>query len=199
VHVWRIELDRNYRGFDLPVDERERADRMRPGARRRWIAGRRAFRLVLGRYLEEDPGRIVLRLGNHGKPALAHSPPPLHFNLSHSGDLGLVVVALEHEVGVDVERIDPRRKVMDLARLGLGRDAAAAVRAAPPQDQIGVFHDAWVRREAIAKCLGVGLTASLPSTPVAVTTLDAGDGHAAAIAIRRPSGLPLRPFHLGTP
>ncbi|HXS47179.1 MAG TPA: 4'-phosphopantetheinyl transferase superfamily protein [Solirubrobacterales bacterium] len=198
MHVWRIELDRDHGDRELPPDERERAANLQPGARRRWIAARRALRLVLGRYLGEDPARIVLRLGSHGKPALAPSPPPLHFNLSHSADLALLAVTLNREVGVDIERIQPDRKVVELARIGLDSEAAATVRDAPPLARTGVFHDAWVRREAIAKCLGVGLGAPLPPSPVAVTPIGAGRGYAAAVAIAAPVPLALRTFALGS-
>lgn len=199
VHVWRVELDgaSSRSELELPAEERERAAAIRHDrTRQRWVAARWALRLVLGRYLDEDPARIVLQLGSHGKPALATSPAPLRFNLSHSGELALIAVAAEREVGIDVERIDPARRVADLAGIGLGEEEAAAVRAAAPEARVSLFYDAWVRREAIAKCLGVGLAAPLPSLPVAITGLDTDPGYAAAIAVSGEPMAPLRRFQL---
>jgi 4'-phosphopantetheinyl transferase len=199
VHVWRAELDRGDERAEpeLPADERERAAGMRSDRiRRRWVAARRALRLVLGGYLDEDPARIALQLGSRGKPELAAPSLPLRFNLSHSGDLALVAVALDREVGVDVEAIKQRRGLAELARRALSADEAAAVRAAPAEAQLGVFHDAWVRHEAIAKCLGVGLGAPLPAAPVTVSALDTGPGYAAAIAVAGEAPAPLQRFAL---
>jgi 4'-phosphopantetheinyl transferase len=197
-HVWRVELapvavlDR-----ELPADERERGARIRSERNRgRWLAARWALRLVLGRYLARDPAQIELQLGAHGKPALAASAPPLRFNLSHSGELALIALARERDLGVDVEEIDRGRDLLELARVGLEPDAAAAVRAAPEAERAGVFYAAWVRREAIAKCLGVGLGAPLPSVPVTVATLDPGPAHAAAIAVAGETLPSLRRFRL---
>jgi phosphopantetheinyl transferase len=159
LHVWHARLDcGGWPGAeDLPVAERERAAAIRcAGAKRRWVAGRWALREVLGRYLERDPVAIELRFGERGKPMLAGPDRSLRFNLSHSGDLALIAIGEEREVGVDVQLIGSR----------------------PAQ-----FYAEWTRREAIAKCHGVGLWTELPDTRVAVTELEAPAGYAAAVAI----------------
>jgi 4'-phosphopantetheinyl transferase len=129
--------------------------RLEPGA------AHGALRGVLSRYLDEDPAAIELRLGERGKPMLADPDPPLHFNLSHSGGLALIAVCRDREVGVDVQRMRVRR----------GRERPAG------------FYAEWTRREAIAKCHGVGLWAPLPDAPVAVRELDVEPGYAAALAV----------------
>jgi len=129
--------------------------RLEPGAAR-W-----ALRGVLCRYLGEDPAAIELRLGERGKPMLADPDPPLRFNLSHSGELTLIAVCRDREVGVDVQRMRKRR----------GRERPAE------------FYADWTKREAIAKCHGVGLWAPLPDAPVAVCELNVEPGYAAALAV----------------
>jgi 4'-phosphopantetheinyl transferase len=159
LHLWRARLDSGaWRpARDLPAAERRRAGGIqRPEARRRWAASRWALRVVLGLYLERKPAEIELRFGSRGKPMLADPDAPLRFNLSHSGELALIAVAGEHEVGVDVQSI-----------------------GAKPAE----FYADWTRREAIAKCHGVGLGMPLPDAPVTVADLDAGAGFAAAIAV----------------
>lgn len=198
VHVWRADLGSRPRPplSSLPAEERERAASLRPHVRERWVAARWALRDTLARYLDRDPARIELRLGARGKPGLAVSPSPLRFNLSHTGDLLLVAVTGEREVGIDVEETDPGRDVARLAEVGLDRGDAAAIRTAPAGARAGLFYAAWVRREAVAKCLGVGLGAPLPDSPVSVSELDAGHGRAAAVAVAAPAPLPLRRFSL---
>jgi 4'-phosphopantetheinyl transferase len=144
----------------------------------------RALREVLAVYVEAAPEAIRIVAGEHGKPELADGA--LRFNLSHSGDIALVAVARDRDVGVDVERIDPRRDVLALAERVLGADGADAVRAAPPADRAVVFHQWWVRREAAAKCAGTGLGTPTPDAPRQVIDLEVVEGYAAAVAVSGP-------------
>lgn len=199
MHIWRAKLDLEGRlpADGLPIGERERAERLSsPRTRGRWVASRWALRGVLARYLEEDPAGIELRVGAHGKPALAEPCAGLRFNLSHSGGLALVAVAWGREVGVDLERVDRRRDVLKLADRVLSPAAAASVRAASPATRAVAFHRAWARREALVKCLGTGLRAPLPTARVAISSLDPGPGFAAAVAVTGDAVPPLRFFGL---
>lgn len=170
LHVWHARLDGDDwpTAENLPAAERERAAAMRRAdARRRWVAARWALREVLGRYLEREPGLVELRFGDRGKPMLAEPEASLRFNLSHSGELALIAIGEEREVGVDVQL--------------LGSRPAA-------------FYADWTRREAVAKCHGTGLWAPLPETAVSVAELDPGPGYAAAIAIAGDAMPPLERF-----
>jgi phosphopantetheinyl transferase len=170
LHVWEARLDADgWRPADgLPSAERDRAAKLlRENVRRRWVASRWALRSVLGRYLEREPAEVELRFGSGGKPMLVESDSPLRFNLSHSGELALIAVAGEREVGIDVQLIGAR-----------------------PTE----FYAEWARREAVAKCHGTGLWAPLPDAPVAVANFDAEAGFAAAIAVDGDEVPPLRHF-----
>lgn len=154
------------------------------------------LRPVLARYLNLDPALIELRTGEHGKPRLAERASGLSFNLSHSGRLALVAIARSREVGVDIEWIETRRDFLRLAEIGLDSEAAAAVRKVPAASRAGTFYDAWVRHEAIAKCLGVGLAAPLPPGPVSISPVEVGADYAAAVAVAGTCLPPLRRFSL---
>jgi len=185
VHVWSAELDDpDWASWpSLSPDERLRAERLRRRSdRRRWAASRRLLRTVLARYLaDSDPTAIRLRVDERGKPRLCDEPG-IRFNLSHSGPFALVAVAAGREVGVDVEVISGDRDVVRLAEVALSRAEASAVRDAGP-DRVPAFYEAWVRKEAVAKCLGVGLGAALPPDPVFVQALEVGPGMKAALAV----------------
>ncbi len=156
------------------------------------------LRRVLAVYLDEAPEEIELDRGDHGKPRLAEDPPRLAFNLSHSGDLALVAVARNREVGVDVERVKPERDLVALAERALAPEAAAAVREAAEPERARLFYELWTRHEARLKCLGVGLAAKPagPTPPVAVQALPIDPGFAAAVAV---SGdpIPVRRWTIG--
>jgi 4'-phosphopantetheinyl transferase len=116
-----------------------------------------------------------------GKPQLGDESG-IRFNLSHSGPFALIAVSAGREVGVDVEVMSSDRDLVRLAEIALSPAEAAAVRDAGP-DQVPAFYEAWVRKEAVAKCLGVGLGAPLPPDPVFVNTLEVGPGMKAALAV----------------
>jgi 4'-phosphopantetheinyl transferase len=200
IHLWRAQLDsEEWPDADrLPADERQRAVRLHSRRlRNRWVAARWALRGVLGRYLDTDPATVELRVAGGGKPALAAPGSSLRFNLSHSTGEALIAVAWEREVGVDIEQIRPRGDLLALARRALEPREARAIAAMPAADRPAAFHAAWARREAIAKCLGVGLTGPLPKHDVAASPFDAGPGFAAAVAVAGREALPLRRFAIG--
>jgi phosphopantetheinyl transferase len=161
VHLWRTELP--------PISARATA--------------RAALREILAGYLgESDP---ELAPGPNGKPGLATAPERLSFNLSHSGALALVAIAPGGtEVGVDVERIRPRRDLVRLARRWLPAADAEAVAAASADEREAAFYAAWTRHEARVKCTGTGLSGPPPGPEVEALGLDVGDGYAAAVALR---------------
>lgn len=198
LHVWHAALERDDwpAAERLPAAERGRAAAMSQGkVRDRWVAARWALRGVLGRYLEREPATVKLSTGERGKPRLAAPEGSLHFNLSHSGELALIALAREIEVGIDVEQVKPRRNLLSLARRALPAEEAARIAALPPAARLDAFHAAWTRREAIAKCFGSGLAGPIPDAPAAVADLDlAGPGYAAAVAVAGETMPPLRRF-----
>ena len=185
VHIWRARLNGPLPGLEgLPPPERERAAAfLRDDAAGRWVASRWALRQTLSRYLDEPAAEITLELGANEKPQLANRSSGLRFNLSHSGDLALVAVAHDREVGVDVEQIEPARDLLTLAERALASEAVAEIRAAAPTEQPLAFYRAWTRHEARLKCLGVGLGGTDPGDPVALADLEVGVDYAGAVAV----------------
>src|SRR3954463_3524068 len=108
-HVWSVALDAQPAsvGAALSEDELLRAARFKvEDGRRNFVATRGALRILLGRYLDEDPAAIRFTASKNGKPGLVHPSMPL-FNVSHSGDAGLIAIA-RADVGVDIEEVVPR-------------------------------------------------------------------------------------------
>jgi 4'-phosphopantetheinyl transferase len=174
IHVWRIPLDA---GDNLPptAGEAARAARFR-GAdlQRRYLRSHGALRAILGRY---TGARLDFAAGEHGKPYLP-AVPHLKFNLSHSGEMALVGVALEVEIGVDVEQIRPMPDWREIAGRFFPRQEAALV--ADDRD----FFRRWTRLEAVIKARGVGIYGL--GTEIdgewTIEPVDAGPEYAAAAA-----------------
>jgi 4'-phosphopantetheinyl transferase len=149
----------------LSPAEQARALRFRQAAdRRRHVVARATVKTLLtDRLARKDRGQTSISdlqfdIGPHGKPALpagsvdASTAAPLHFNLSHSGDLALIAIA-PVPVGIDLERDAPP-------------DADALARTwFTPAEQVRLqrgeadFLTLWTAREAVLKAAGTGLSA----------------------------------------
>jgi 4'-phosphopantetheinyl transferase len=215
--VWIVALDvvaGERMTVALPRAEIEAAHAIPAGVLRdRALAGRAALRSILGGYLDIAPARVPImfspcrRCGRpHGKPMLAGGD--LHFNVSHSGPLALVAVC-ENQVGVDLERVDPRRNVELLAGSVLCDEEAAEIAGLAAEGRLRAFFDCWTRKEALLKATGEGLTRSpkdvrVPASRGAVVSIGAlasggaewtladfapAAGYAGAVAVAGPGPL----------
>jgi 4'-phosphopantetheinyl transferase len=133
--------------------ERERAGRFHfEEERARFVVSRGMLRIILGEHLSQSPGSIELAYGLHGKPMVKGHPDDIEFSLSRSRDVCVVAVAHATQIGVDIEAIRPLDDALQIARSRFKPAEAAAI------DSNDKFFRLWTRKEAVAKCLGWGLT-----------------------------------------
>ena len=89
----------------LDEGERARAARLTsPRARRIFIHAHAIARIVLGRAVDRSPGSLRFQFGASGKPELSPELRGVQFNLTHAGDFGLLAIAVNRDVGVDLKR-----------------------------------------------------------------------------------------------
>jgi 4'-phosphopantetheinyl transferase len=166
VHVFSVALDRpdaevGVLGGMLTADELLRAGaKAAEEGRKRAVVTRAAVRALLARYLDAAPDELAFAAGAHGKPRL-DPDGPLRFNLSHSGELAMIALARDTEVGIDVEQVRPRADFTRVAR----RVFTEAEREAAADSDLA-FYRHWVAKEAFVKATGRGLGASLRSFEV---------------------------------
>lgn len=147
----------------LSADELSRAERFRAlRERSRYVISHGALRMILSGYTNVDPKHLKFVIGRHGKPSIdrTRDSPDVRFNLSHSGNMAVIAVALGQEVGVDIERIERRRVSLSAADRFFSRGEIAALRSLVKVDQELAFLTCWTRKEAYLKGRGEGL--SLP-------------------------------------
>ncbi len=204
IHVWRADLEAAHAcpGILSPA-ERERAARFHFNRdRSRFEACRSLLRRLASAYAGLAPEALVFGYGPHGKPYLEQGSG-LHFNVSHSGGVGLLAFA-RREVGVDVERIRAGRDLAGLARTCFSAVERERIFAQPPERQAEVFFEYWTAKEACIKAEGGGFSiplrrfsiierGELAETEVepgiamgnwTVRRLAAGEGYRAAVAAR---------------
>lgn len=206
LHLWLLRLPGLDEGsFDTSVldatELRQAAAFRRPADRVRYTAAHIALRRLLGGCLGKPPQSVELERepcpccgAPHGRPAIAQSPVPLHFSLSHGGDLVLIGLAAA-PVGVDVEAV-PAASTVSHVGSALHPAEQAEIAAAATERRAEVFARLWTRKEAYLKGIGTGLARGLaadylgtsgaaePPPGWTVRDLPAGGGHAAAAAVQ---------------
>ncbi len=106
--------------------------------------------------------------GANQKPVLAPdgSDAPVQFNVSHSAELALIVVA-RCAVGVDIERIRHDIEVDGIARRFAPREVSA-LQALNVEARLAAFFACWTRKEAYLKAQGTGLSRRLDEFEVSL-------------------------------
>jgi 4'-phosphopantetheinyl transferase len=176
VHVYRLHLADCVAINDtlLSHDERERAARFRhEPSKRAFVAVRSALRVLLGRYLDADPAHLTLISNDKGKPRLAGTEPNqgLVFNVSHSGDWGVLAFSFNTALGVDVEQKRTIAHQEGMAERCFAKPELTWWRGLAGAEQSSAFFDFWCCKEAFVKATGEGIGLGLDACVVDLSGL----------------------------
>jgi 4'-phosphopantetheinyl transferase len=174
VQVWRIDRPAGAGELAdlLPDEELARSRQQGRASPDAYVAARALLRLKLGAALGMPAREVPLErrcaqcgATSHGKPTLGLSGPVmLDFSISYGGGVAVVALAARGQVGVDVEPITSSPAVSrwcyDQGEQRLLADLEETARCVE-------ITRSWVRKEAVAKACGMGL--SLPLSRVATT------------------------------
>lgn len=173
IHIWTIsQRPRTLSDYTflLSSDEMKRATRMRlPHLFERFVADHGLLRLLLSAYLETDPRLLQFGTNKYGKPRLLIPACRLRFNMSHSGDITMIAICLDAEIGIDVEAIRPIIEWEEIAASHFSLRESASIHAEEASAQIDAFYRCWTRKEALIKAIGTGLSISLDSFSVSTS------------------------------
>ncbi len=144
------------------LDERELARRariVRPRPRRRFTLCRAALRTALCRALRCSNDELSFGASRYGKPyaLVGGVRAPVAFNVSHSGRHGLIALAPEGRIGVDVEERSARRDIDGDIRLLFAPEERARLNSTDGQRRLELFWSLWTMKEALVKASGTGL------------------------------------------
>ena len=139
----------------LSQEEQSRAESMNPLLARRFTVARGILRSLLSGFTGTAAEKLRFMYGTSGKPSLADHD--IHFNVSHSAELGLFAFAPDRQVGVDVENQRPVRRLLDVAQRFMSEDEIRSLAATAPEERDTAFLKSWVVREARLKAEGKGV------------------------------------------
>jgi len=166
IDLWMLNLDQPQGRLDcleasLTAEEISRASKFVLNLhKRRFIAAHGLLREILALYLAVSPAEPVFACGPHGKPALAPSwsGKRVHFNLSHSNELGLCAISWNLEVGVDIEQVRPLEDMYAIAGAVFSSKETAYLKSLAPSARTTPFFRIWVEKEAYLKAVGRGMS-----------------------------------------
>jgi 4'-phosphopantetheinyl transferase len=169
VHVWIGSLKRDYGPFVhmLSPDEQQRAARF-VFEHLRWdyTVAHGLLRQTLSTYLDVKPEAVRFKVGQYGKPRVDSTA--LRFNLSHSGELVVIGVCRDREIGIDVERVRALDDLDLIAKYHFSPREIASLNVLPAEQKQAGFFNCWTRKEAYIKALGLGLAQPLDQFAVSL-------------------------------
>ncbi len=176
LHIWHFPLHKQDQTIVklqnlLNHDEREKAQRFSTMLLQcRFIVGRASLRLILGRYLNEEPSELKFEYGEFGKPALKNKNDlcSLHFNMANSHDLGTIAVTNGRHVGIDVEQVRTIEDMDIIALKSFSPFERSVYSTIDPKDRTTAFLRCWTRKEAYLKATGRGLSLPLDQFDVSL-------------------------------
>ena len=183
IRVWTICLDEVRPDALPPLSAEEQAREARFIAerdRRRYSAAHAALRAILSSMLDAP---VEFSATDSGKPFLK-GVPEIRFSLSHSHEMAMVGVALDREIGVDIERMRVLPDCLALAERFFPASESAALFGTPEPERQADFYLRWTRIEARLKATGVGLygCGTESEGEWMIRNIDAPPGYAAAVA-----------------
>jgi 4'-phosphopantetheinyl transferase len=175
VHIWRHDHGANIAPERISAllallspDEHTRLARLRDNRRRQnFVVGRALCRHVLSHYAPVPPEEWRFALGSRGKPVVAAPAlcPPLWFNLSHTDGVSIcAVTGGGPEIGIDIERIAPRRDALEIAEQFFPEAEANALRLLPATQRGETFVRIWALKESFVKARETSLADGIYGT-----------------------------------
>ena len=148
----------------LSEEERAKADRFAFAHDRDcYVAAHALLRATLSDFFARPPQDWTFVTNAWGKPRVEASDASarLCFNVSHARGHVAVAVALDREVGLDVERIAPDRADEEVARQLFAPAEFKAFQEEPQAGRAEAFFDVWTLKEAYIKAVGLGVAQPL--------------------------------------
>jgi 4'-phosphopantetheinyl transferase len=170
VDVWMAPLDVGEKKMDNFLHRLSPSEQKRVGALleeravHQYVVSRAMQRQLLANYVGGSPSDITFGVVAMGKPTL-YKPNHigLKFNTTHSGNLVIIAVTKDRDVGVDTEKVRPVPRALRVAKRFYSDEEYTMLAALPESELDRAFLSIWVRREGTAKARGDSVWRGLAS------------------------------------
>lgn len=124
----------------------------------RYVLSHGLLRAILSFYVEKNPQDIQYSVNQFGKPFLEDNVCQVQFNMSHSKDYAVYIIALEDQVGIDIEWKDKDINIQEIYELVFSSAEIIRFNQLTLEEKFHGFYDTWIKKEAIIKAIGQGLS-----------------------------------------
>lgn len=170
VDVWMAPLDVGEKKMDDFLHRLSPSEQKRVGALleeravHQYVVSRAMQRQLLANYVGGSPSDISFGVVAMGKPTLSKpNDIGLKFNTTHSGNLVIIAVTKDRDVGVDTEKVRPVPRALRVAKRFYSDEEYRMLAALPECELDRAFLSIWVRREGTAKARGDSVWRGLAS------------------------------------
>lgn len=174
-HVWQVNFSKQSDNISfflnlLSDNEKEKASKFRfKKDQNQFIISRGVLRVLSASYLNTNAKEIEFKYGEYGKPEFDFNCD-LKFNISHSGDVGVLGFVLNFDIGVDVEKIKDDFDVLDIVSNYFSQLEIETLKKLPKEKHTEYFYRCWTRKESFIKAKSLGLTFPLDSFSVCINS-----------------------------
>ncbi len=170
IHIWtafpdQIQDKNLIASYNSMMNQEEQARHKRfhfPKHRHRFLITRALVRTTLSRYWDIEPENWRFSENKYGRPeiVLPQGISPVRFNISHTEDIIVLGLALEYDIGVDIENTGRSSATSDIAKRYFSPSEIQDIFSVPEEKQTERFFYYWTLKESYIKAKGMGL--SLP-------------------------------------
>ncbi len=137
-----------------------------------YIISHGTLRYILSYYTGQLPQDIEFIYNKYNKPFLKNNNN-INFNMSHSHEIVSYIIALDHNVGIDIELRNKVLNIEEFVNLALTPAEYMFFSTLEKEEKISFFFDQWTKKEALVKAYGKGL--SYPINTLEVMGLLSGE------------------------
>ncbi len=163
IHIWKIGIEATEKAYALarPLlsqEERHRAGQYStPALRCSFAFCRASVKCILARHAgASGPLDVVFTYAPHGKPAWRN----ISFSISHSGSMCILAISSEGPAGCDIQEMAGHVDEIGIAQY-FHPEERRCLEQLPPSCLTRSFYRMWVRKEAVMKADGHGLSLGL--------------------------------------
>lgn len=128
--------------------------------RTRYIISHGILRQLLAERVHEPAVSLRIEKAEFGKPFLPDYSE-LSFNMSHTEDILVIAISSQCQLGVDVECYQARRACAGLVKKCFAPEEADYWHGLESAERSRAFYPFWVKKEALVKAIGKGITLGL--------------------------------------
>ena len=166
IHVWRVNLNQpvaeiNLLKSYLSAEEHDRSASFHfIRDQNRFITRRAILRQLLASYLKIQVECVRISRGPNGKPFAGNynERSKISFSCSQSADWGLIAIARDIELGVDIEHHRLLTEINHLSDACLSQSEITEFLKLPEAMKTRHFLGVWTYKEAFVKAIGKGLS-----------------------------------------